>query len=163
MSYKTKIVQFIILLFLGCFSINGQSKTYFGVKGGLNLTFFKVSESNFGFIPGSDAGYYTGAFCNIKIDETYSVQPEVLYILLNDFEFLNVPFYVKYEMAHGLNILIGPSINYFFDFFSNKLKIRADLSTSYNITKNLDFHVKYALGFKELTPNSLFLGIGYRI
>ncbi|TXG39442.1 PorT family protein [Seonamhaeicola maritimus] len=153
---------FFIFCFI-CFSAKGQSNIDFGLKGGLNLTFFKVTESSFGFNQDTEIGYYGGAFLDFEIDESYSIQPELLFIALNDFKFLNAPIYVKYEIAKGLNILVGPSINYFFDFFSNKLKIRGDLSASYNFTGDLDFHMKYALGFEELTPNSLFVGVGLRL
>ena len=66
-------------------------------------------------------------------------------------------------MAHNLNVLVGPSINYFFDFFTNKLKIRADLCIAYNITSKFDVHLKYTLGFQEITPNGLFIGLGYKL
>ena len=96
-------------------------------------------------------------------DGMLSIQPEFLYIGLNDFQFINAPIYVKYEMANNLDVMVGPSINYFFDFFTNKLKIRADLSTVYNMTSNFDVHLKYTIGFQELTPNGLFVGIGYKL
>ncbi|WP_282136054.1 hypothetical protein [Seonamhaeicola maritimus] len=154
---------FLFILFFVCFSVKGQTNVDFGVKGGLNLTFFKVTESSFGFDQDAETGYYGGAFLDFEIDENYSIQPELLFIALNDFKFLNAPVYFKYEVANNLNVLVGPSFNYFFDFFSNKLKIRADLSTSYNITPDIDIHMKYALGFEELTPNSLFIGVGLRL
>ena len=65
-------------------------------------------------------------------------------------------------MANNLDIMVGPSINYFFDLFTKKLKIRADLSTAYNLTSNIDIHLKYTIGFEEIAPNGLFMGLGYR-
>lgn len=153
----------LLLLFFICFLFSeGQSNNDFGLKGGLNLSFFKVDESNFGFNQDTEVGYYGGLFLDFKIDEAFSIQPEILYIGLNDFQFLNAPIYAKYEMAKHLDIMVGPSINYFFDFFTNKIKIRADLSTAYNITSNFDVHIKYTIGFQEITPNGLFMGIGYK-
>lgn len=154
---------FFLIFFVFWLSSKGQSNIDFGVKGGLNFTFFKVSESSFGFNQDTEVGYYGGVFIDFEIDEVLSIQPEVLYIGLNDFRFLNAPIYVKYEMANHLDIMVGPSINYFFDFFNNKVKIRADLSTAYNVTSNFDVHLKYTIGFQELTPNGLFLGVGLKL
>ena len=86
-----------------------------------------------------------------------------MYIGLNDFQFLNAPIYIKYEMINNLDVMFGPSINYFFDFLTNKVKIRADLSTVYNITSNFDIHLKYTLGFEQITPNGLFVGLGLKL
>jgi hypothetical protein len=135
----------------------------FGIKGGLNLTFFKVVEGNFGTDPEVATGYYGGVFADFSIDDNFNIQPELLYIGLNDFKFLNAPIYLKYTVDGNFDILLGPSLNYFFDFFSNKLKIRADISAAYNITPALDVHLKYTIGFQEITPNGLFIGAGYRL
>ena len=153
---------FLLVFFIFWLSSEGQTNSNFGIKGGLNFTFFKVSESSFGFNQDAEVGYYGGLFVDFEIDEVLSIQPEVLYIGLKDFQFINAPIYVKYEMANNLDVMVGPSINYFFDFFTNKLKIRADLSTAYNITSDLDIHLKYTIGFQEITPNGLFMGLGYK-
>ncbi|TWO31484.1 PorT family protein [Seonamhaeicola sediminis] len=159
-----KIFALWILVFSSVsISLSAQSKVNFGVKGGFNYTFFKIKESSFGFDQDNESGFYSGVFLDLEVDESYGLQPELLFISLKDFKFLNVPLYIRYEVANRINLLVGPSVNYFFDFFSNKLKIRADLSSSYDITSNIDIHVKYALGFKEITPNSLFIGVGFKI
>lgn len=135
----------------------------YGVKGGLNLTFFKVVEGGFGTNPEVATGFYAGVFADFNIESNFNIQPELLYIGLNDFKFLNAPIYLKYNVDNNFNVLVGPSLNYFFDFFSNKLKIRADISTAYNITSSIDVHLKYTIGFQEITPNGLFIGLGFRL
>ena len=152
----------IIFTFISLTSI-AQSKVDIGIKGGLNLTFFKVVEGDFGANLETELGYYAGVFVDFNIDEDFSIQPELLYISINDFRFLNAPIYVTYEVAHNFRLLVGPSLNYFFDFFSNKFKVRADISAAYNITPDLDFHIKYTLGFEEFTPNGLFIGVGLKL
>ncbi|WP_250432348.1 outer membrane beta-barrel protein [Hanstruepera flava] len=148
-----------------CFAhfAHAQSKTDFGIKGGVNLTFYKVTEASFGDNPEVGVGYYGGLFVDIPIDNRLSFQPEVLFVGLNDFKFLNAPLYLKYEAADRFYLLIGPSMNYFFDFFSNKFKVRADLSVAYQISRVLDIHMKYSLGFEEITPNGLFLGLDWKL
>lgn len=137
--------------------------TRFGVKGGLNKTFFTVDLQDLGFYSTSETGFYGGVFLEFPIDHFLTIQPEVLYISVGDFNFLNVPVYAKYEVANKLHLMAGPSVNYFFDFFNNKLKIGADISTSFDIAKCLDAHIKFALGLDELAPNGLFFGMGLKL
>ncbi|WP_345276513.1 hypothetical protein [Litoribaculum gwangyangense] len=158
-----KLLYVFILCLFGITASKAQIQSDFGVKGGFNFTFFKVQESTFGFNQDTETGFYGGLFMDFDVDNTLSFQPEILYIGLNDFRFLNAPIYMKYEIVNNLDVMVGPSINYFFDFFLNKLKIRADLSTAYNMTSKFDIHLKYTLGFQEITPNGLFLGLGLKL
>lgn len=151
------------LTFICSHAIYSQSQTDFGVKGGLNLTFYKVTNTDFGDDVEVDVGFYGGLFVDIPVNTNLSIQPEVLFVVLNDFKFLNAPIYLKYEAVERFYILLGPSLNYFFDFYSNKFKVRADLSIAYQLTRSLDLHMKYTLGFEEITPNGLFLGLDLKL
>lgn len=139
------------------------AQTDFGIKGGINITFFNISEGGFGPNAETDIGYYGGVFLDFKIDTGFHFQPELLYIGIDEFKFLNAPLYLKYDIDHNFHILVGPSLNYFFDFFSNKFKVRADLSLAYDVMPKLNVHMKYTIGFEELAPNVLFLGLGYKL
>ena len=152
-----------IVLIMSVTNVFAQREVDFGVKGGVNLTFFNVSQAGFGLNNQSELGYYGGLFADVMVSEEFSIQPELLYIGIKDFNFINVPIYAKYEVAENLALLAGPSLNYFFDFFSNKFKVRADISSAYQVSSKLDVHMKYTLGFEELSPNSLFFGLGYRL
>ncbi|MFK7832662.1 MAG: hypothetical protein AB8B52_05255 [Winogradskyella sp.] len=157
---KNKFALLLLVVSLGLFQLSAQ--TEFGVKGGMNFTFFKVVENDFGANPETEIGYYGGIFVDFKIDKGFHFQPELLYIGLNDFRFINAPLYLKYDVDYNLHILVGPSINYFPDFFNAKIKIRADLSLAYDIIPAIDVHMKYTIGFEEISPNGLFLGLGYK-
>jgi len=156
----------VIYLFVVCtfsFVCRAQTVTSVGIKGGLNLTFFKVNEGQFGTDPETEIGYYGGVFVDLDFNKNFHFQPELLYIGLNDFKFLNAPLYLKYDIDQNFKILVGPSLNYFFDFFSNKFKVRADLSLAYQISSAFDVHMKYTLGFEEISPNGLFIGVGVKL
>ena len=156
--------KFLLTIFCLIFYLSySQAQTDFGVKGGVNITFFKVDEINFGEYPDTEIGFYGGFFADFEIDANLHVQPELLYIGISDFQFLNAPVYLNYNVNNQFHILIGPSLNYFFDFFSNNFKVRADVSLAYDLSSNLDLHMKYTLGFEELSPNVMFLGLGYRL
>ncbi|WP_422104270.1 outer membrane beta-barrel protein [Winogradskyella sp.] len=152
----------LLFIFVIAFS-HIYAQTDFGIKGGLNITFFKVVEGDFGTNPSEEIGYYGGVFLDMKFEDKLHLQPELLYIHIRDFQFLNAPIYLEYDINKDFHILVGPSLNYFFDFFSNKFKVRVDMSLAYNFTTNLDMHMKYTIGFEELSPNVLFLGLGYRL
>ncbi|MGV8814129.1 MAG: hypothetical protein ACOH2D_08470 [Gelidibacter sp.] len=159
-----KIIILALFHIISSFVLSAQNvDTRFGVKGGLNKTFITVDQQNLGVYVTSETGFYGGVFVEFPIDDFLSIQPEVLYISVGDFNFLNVPIYAKYEVANRLHFMAGPSVNYFFDFYTNKLKIGADLSSSYELTQALDVHIKFALGIDELAPNGLFLGLGLKI
>ena len=139
------------------------AQAQFGIKGGLNITFFKVTEGDFGTNPDTEIGYYGGVFVDFKIENGFHFQPELLYKGVGELEFLNAPMYLKYDIKNNFHILIGPSLNYFFDVFSNKFKVRADLSLDYDLSTKMSLHMKYTLGFEELSPNIIFLGLGYKL
>ncbi len=162
MSFKTVIIALVTVFAFSNLKAQDTAER-FGVKGGLNITFFNVDENGLGTFATSETGFYGGVFIEFSVDDFLKIQPEALYISVGDFNFLNIPVYAKYEVANNLYLLAGPSVNYFFDFFSNKLKIGADISSSYNITPSFDAHVKFALGLQELAPNGLFFGLGLKI
>ena len=154
----------ILLISIAFFSsLSLHAQTDFGVKGGLNFTFFKVDEGDFGERPDAELGYYIGCFVDFEIEKNFRLQPELLYISLGDFDFLNALIYLKYNINDRFNILVGPSLNYFFDFFNTKLKVGADLGFAYNLSSSLDLHIKYTLGFDVLSPNGMFLGMRYKL
>jgi hypothetical protein len=156
---KKSIALLLSVLFaLTCITSSAQSKVDIGLKGGVNLTFFKITEANFGTNPETATGFYGGLFLDFNNGHDFSIQPEILYIVLNDFNFINAPIYAKYKVGNNFYLSVGPSLNYFFDFFTNKFKIRADIATAYNISSIIAVHLKYTIGFQEITPNGLFVG-----
>lgn len=150
-------------IMLVIFSSLSSAQTEFGIKGGINITFFNISEGGFGPNSETEIGYYGGVFADFKVDSGFHFQPELLYIGIDEFKFLNAPLYLKYDIDNNFHILVGPSLNYFFDFFTNKFKVRADLSLAYDVIPKVNVHMKYTIGFEELAPNVLFLGLGYKL
>ncbi|MBJ7882934.1 outer membrane beta-barrel protein [Gelidibacter salicanalis] len=162
MTFKNSVLAALVMV--STLLVNAQEpSTSYGVKGGLNLTFFTIDQQNLGSYSTSETGFYGGVFVTFPIDDFLIIQPEVLYISVGDFNFLNVPLYANYEVAKKLHLLAGPSVNYFFDFFTGKLKVGADISSSYEISKILEAHVKFTLGLDELAPNGLFFGLGLKL
>ena len=67
------------------------------------------------------------------------------------------------NVTDNVSLLTGPSLNYFFDVFVNSFKVRADVSAAYHFSDHLQLNLKYTLGLEELSPNVLFLGMGFSI
>jgi|TARA_R110002020_G_scaffold4110_4_gene18335 hypothetical protein len=153
------IVSFILF----SFSNSVCAQTNFGVKGGVSLTFFNENQEQFGENPETEVGYFGGVFLDVPISETFHIQPEVLYKGVGEFRFINAPIYAEYYVGRDFSLLVGPSLNYFFDFFTNSFKVRADVSAAYHFSENVEVNLKYTLGFEELTPNVLFLGLGFSL
>ena len=152
-----------VFLFLSTSTNLLFAQTEFGIKGGVSGTFFNENQQQFGEDPTVEIGYFGGIFLDFTISESFHIQPEVLYKGVGDFQFINAPIYVEYYVANDLSLLVGPSVNYFFDFFVNKFKVRADVSAAYHFSESVELHLKYTFGFEELSPNVLFLGLGYSL
>jgi len=153
------LIIFMFLLVHSMLLAQGQ----IGIKGGTNFTFFNENQEQFGEQVRTEVGYFAGLFVDVPLGESFHVQPELLYKGLGEFRFINAPIYVRYDVGANIALLAGPSLNYFFDFFSNSFKVRADISTLYQITESLDINLKFTLGLEEVSPNVLFLGLGYRL
>lgn len=150
-----------ILLFFISFSALSQTKL--GVKGGVNLTIFNVDENQFGETPDSELGYFGGVFANFFINEKFRIQPELIYKGVGDFEFLNAPIFAEYYVSEEISLLLGPSLNYFFDLFTNSFKVRGDVSLAYHLSDVVEINLKYMQGFDELSPNIIFFGAGFSL
>jgi len=154
---------FLLFAFLVAIPNLIEAQTNFGLKGGSSLTFFNQDNGIFGENPDVELGYFGGVFVDFKIDKGFHIQPELLYKGIGDFEFLNAPLYLKYDLDYNIHILAGPSLNYFFNFFIDKFRVRADVCFAYDLTSDLDLSVKYTIGFEEISPNILFIGLGFKL
>ena len=72
------------------FGFTNAQETRFGLKAGVDLATSKVKFPG-GTITGSDTGFYLGGFVQLGISEKFSLQPEVLFIAIPDFNVLSVP------------------------------------------------------------------------
>ena len=158
-----KTYRHLLILFFATFLITNLNAQEFGIKGGLNITFFKVVEGDFGTNPDTETGVYGGIFADFEFENNFHLQLELIYAGVGELNFVDVPIYVKYDATDTFHVLVGPSLNYFFDLFANNFKVRADLSFEYDFSPGLNMHMKYTFGLEELSPNILFIGLGYRL
>lgn len=139
-------------------------ETRFGVRAGVDFATVEQTVTVAGFTAtgkGSETGFFVGGFATIGISETFSVQPEILYVSIKDFNLLNIPVLGKYAVAEKINLLAGPSFNYLLDAEEDKFKVNIDFGGGYAITENIDVTARYSLGFGDTKISGIYLGVGY--
>ena len=117
-----KIVLSIIAI-AGCSTtVFAQQQVKFGPKAGIDF----ANLSNAPFDHKMKTGFYVGAFAEIKFNEQFSIQPEVVYssqgmkvtedILQQDIkwklDYINVPILAKYYLDDRFSIEAGPQIGF---------------------------------------------------
>jgi opacity protein-like surface antigen len=110
----------------------------------------------------SETGFFVGGFANIGVSEQFSVQPEVLYVAIKDFNFLSVPILAKYSVSKEFGILAGPSLNYLLDAEEDEFKLNIDFGASYDVTEEIEVNAKYSLGMGDVSISGIFIGAGYK-
>ena len=139
-------------------------ETKFGVRAGVDFASVEQTVTVAGFsvtAKGSETGFFVGGVASIGVTESFAVQPEVLYVAIKDFSFLNVPVLGKYTVAEKINLLAGPSFNYLLDAEEDKFKVNVDFGAGYDITENIDVTARYSLGFGDSKISGIFVGVGY--
>ncbi|WP_327984494.1 porin family protein [Bergeyella porcorum] len=135
----------------------------FGIKGGMNVSSLSkdaaLSEQN------SKIGFYAGAFVNVPVAESFSVQPEVIYNNLGSkvkqtnaletfeyarhFDYISVPVMFQYNATPEFYLEAGPQASF---LVSTRHKAKAG-NTSISNEVNKDNYNTFDFG--------LGLGAGY--
>ncbi|TXE20321.1 PorT family protein [Psychroserpens burtonensis] len=167
--------------------INGQNID-FGFKTGLNISNIAGGETdrNNLFV------FHIGGFAEFKINEKFSLQPELLYSRQGSevgnsvkikLDYLAIPLMAKYYLSKKISLEAGPQISFLvndkFDFNESSIS-DADTDASsfdfglnfgfgYNINSKLSTQVRYNYGITTISENpdiknSVFqISLGYRL
>lgn len=166
-----KILLFAIMII----SFTAESQT-FGIKGGLNLSnvsnlYFEEAD------PQAKLGLNAGAFVNIPVSSSISLQPEVLFNAkglkygsgTDELNYISVPLMLQYNIIPGLYIEGGPEVSYLLsakDKFNgtsnyeaetidytdelNKIDVGVGIGIGYNITQNFGLNARYVPGLFDI-------------
>lgn len=145
-------------------------ETRFGVKAGVDLATTKYRFQGYdGYyfaedrtVTGTETGFYGGGFVNIGIADKFAIQPEVLFIAVNDFNMLSLPVLFDYEFIEKFHAVAGPSLTYLLDADEDEFKFNFDFGASFDITDDFEANAKYSVGFGDVSVGGLFLGVGYK-
>jgi hypothetical protein len=130
MPWETVMCAVFILscigLSTGTLRAQAQVKFDAGVKGGLNLASVNSSAALV-VSKGSVINYHGGVYAMVKIGSVFAIQPEVIYSgegqeykyfvsgfpsYKSTFFYFNFPLMLKFYVAEGLNLQIGPQFGF---------------------------------------------------
>lgn len=165
-----KLVLSVALVATGLFA-SAQEVSY-GVKAG----------ANFATVGGSDVedadeltSYHVGGYANIKLDDQFAIQPEVLVSGQGAGEwkptYINIPVMAKYYFAEGFNAELGPQLGFMVgkDDLENENVVDFGLAAGvgYELENGLNFGVRYVYGITNVMQDFkaqnrvLQVGVGY--
>jgi len=164
----------LTLLGLVAFSTSAlaQQEVKFGPKAGVN----------FATVNGKDAddakmltGFHVGAFAEIKFNDKFAIQPEVLYSAQGakgkdegvevkaKYDYINVPIMAKYYVTENLAFELGPYVGFLMKAeqeggsvsidtkdFSNSIDFGAGAGASFNLDNGFFVGARYNLGLTKI-------------
>ena len=171
----------LTLTLLGLVAIStsavAQQEVKFGPKAGVNI-------SNLSGVDNSEMkiGFHVGAVAEIKFNEKFSVQPEVIYssqgnkgeflmanVKLADYtqtiDYINIPIMAKYYIVEGFSVELGPQVGFIVKAetkYENKV-VGATVTDGDNkdFYKSIDFGLGVGLAYD--LPMGFFVGGRYNL
>ena len=130
-------------LLMSCFVVclfHANAQTTFGIKAGLNLASVKISALGMQISTTNKTGMVVGGFLNHSINETISIQPELLYQQMGakvdgstlNMNYISIPLLLKYSITDNFNIEAGPQ-------FGLLMSAKADGDDAKDDFKSTDF------------------------
>lgn len=128
---------------------NSSSSVRFGLKAGLNIASISADDSK------AKAGIYGGAFANIPIAESFSIQPEILYngvgskydgdsdLRLN-LDYISIPVMFQYNFVPNFYVEAGPQFGF---LINSKLKSDVGSFDADDVFKGFDVGIGLGAGY----------------
>ncbi len=176
---KKSIILILAIVFIGTTQSQNVLQ-HFNITTGVNLMNFnsKITPSN-DAVPIDDAaaikyhllnkempennthynnetGFYLGlCYDNIAISEKIKIQPEMRFVAIKDFNQLQIPITLKYEIFKNFNLQTAPNLGFLLNNTENinSLNFAIDFGTSYTVLPNLLFEIRYNWGQTNLSKN----------
>ena len=168
---------FLTAVAVFAFGFTNAQEIKFGVKAGLNMASLSGGDAYYGSY-GRKAGFHVGGLAEIKINDKFSVQPELLYSLKGaDFNFgfggfglglpsnklnltyIDLPVMVKFYPIERLSAELGPNVAFLMSAKGSKYNSvtdttdpNGDVKDSYN---TVDYGMNIGAGY-ELKQGIMF-------
>lgn len=167
-----KLLLSSILAVLLVANLNAQDSK-FGLKAGADFASmkFKAEGDN---LSSSETGFYIGMFAEIGVSDSFTFQPEVLYVSVEDLNQIAIPLLAKFPVSEEFNILVGPSLGIILDSDEGmkSLNFGAEAGAAYDFSEDFFIEARYNLGLANLIEDApsgysvklsgFFVGVGYR-
>ncbi|HLV50693.1 MAG TPA: porin family protein [Flavobacterium sp.] len=148
------------------FSVTGlaQQQVKFGPKAGVNLATLSGDDD-----AEMKIGFHVGAVAEIKFNDKFSLQPEVLYsaqgaqskentdIKTNN-DYINIPIMAKYYFVEGFSLELGPQVGFLMKAEAKGENGSLDTKDFY---KSVDFGVGVGLAYD--LPQGFFVNARYNL
>lgn len=163
-----RMLDLIVLFFLLVCNPSQAQLLKLGAKAGLNYANFSGSDLQTDAI----TSYHAGLFTQIKLGNSFSVQPEIVYStqgasytnlnqeLKQKLGYISVPVLARIQMAKMLSLDFGPQFSYLlakevdFDTDINEFDFAATGGLTIDVTQNLFVQGRYVLGLTEISKNA---------
>jgi len=166
-----KLLLTVVITVVAMVSMNAQ--TSFGVTSGYLSADAKTDIEGVKSTT-SESGFYIGMVADIKISEEFHVQPELVYVNINDLSFMQIPIMAKFYVADKFSLQVGPEITYtlektYGDF--TKFNLGLGLGAAYDFSEKFFIEGRYTFqannyytGNQDVTSriNFLNVGLGYK-
>jgi len=175
------------IIILGLSSFMSAQNVDFGLKTGLNISNFTGGDVS----KNSLFGFHVGGFAEFKLNEKFSLQPELLYstqgsevenLVKIKVDYLAIPLMVKYYLSEKFSIEAGPQAAFLVndkaefddssipdaDLDASSFDFGLNVGVGYNFTSHLFAQVRYNYGITTVgenpdVKNSVFqMSLGYK-
>lgn len=123
----------------------------------------------------NETGFYLGlALSDISLFNNFELQPEVRFVAVKDFNQIQLPVLLSYNVIEELRVLAGPNFAFLLDAGDGvkSFNFAADFGLSYNVTDKISLDARYDMGLTNLLEdgdsdnyikiNNIQLGVVYR-
>ena len=175
---KKLVLSIAAVLAVGA-TAHAQQEVKFGPKAGLNISNFTGDGK-----ADSRMGFHVGAVAEIKFNDKFAVQPEVLYStfgakdkvggneIKQNNEYISIPVMARYYIVDGFAVEAGPQISFLMkselkgdggavdskDWF-NSADFGINIGASYDLPMGLFFGARYGLGLSKVGKEREMAGI----
>jgi hypothetical protein len=94
---------------IAVFAMSSVSAQNFGVKAGADFASMKFKGEG-ASVSVSETGFYLGAFVEIEVSESFSFQPEALYVSIDELNQIAIPLMAKFPVSEEFSVLAGPAL-----------------------------------------------------
>lgn len=183
-----KLVILSIITILGLSNSTQAQNIDFGIKTGLNISNINGGEPSRNNL----FGLHAGVFAEIKLNEKFSFQPELLYsmqgsevgnLLKIKLDYFSIPLMAKYFVTEKFSLEMGPQLSFLVndkieyndnsipdeDTTASSFDFGLNLGFGYNISDNFFTQVRYNYGITTISENpdiknSIFqISLGYKL
>src|SRR6056297_913427 len=136
----------------------GATAGYLNALGSVKAEGISISDS--------ESGFYFGAAADFEVAENFNIQPELLYVNVNEASALFLPILGKFAISEKFNLQAGPQL-----VFSLEDDIPDEISSfEFDITEDFFVEARYTFQINnsytgsedlKLRGNYLTVGLGY--